>query len=114
MIRRGDIWWADLGEPAGSGPGRRRPVVVVSSDSFNRSRIGTVLVAVVTSNTALSAAPGNVELDRGDVGLDKHSVVNVSQLTTLDKRTLTDRAGELSLTKLDELDAGLRLALALD
>ncbi|MAT04428.1 MAG: mRNA interferase MazF2 [Acidimicrobiaceae bacterium] len=114
MIRRGDVWWADLGEPAGSGPGRRRPVVVISADSFNRSRIGTVVVAIVTSNTALAAAPGNVELEASTVGLGKDSVVNVSQITTLDKRMLTERAGELSLAKLAEIDAGIRLSLALD
>ena len=114
MIRRGDVWWVDLGEPTGSGPGHRRPAIVVSSDSFNRSRIGTVIVAVVTSNTALAEAPGNIELDAASVGLGKDSVINVSQLTTLDKRMLTDRAGELPLALLDELDAGLRLSLALD
>lgn len=113
MIRRGDVWWADLGDPTGSGPGRRRPVVVVTSDSFNRSRISTVVVAIVTSNTALAAAPGNVELDAASGGLGKDSVINVSQLTTLDKRMLTERAGELPLSALDDLDAGLRLSLAL-
>lgn len=108
------MWWADLGEPSGSGPGRRRPVVVVSADSFNRSRIATVVVAIVTSNTALSAAPGNVELGASSAGLGKESVVNVSQLTTLDKRMLTERAGELPLAKLGEIDAGIRLSLGLD
>jgi mRNA interferase MazF len=96
-----------------SGPGFRRPVVVISADSFNRSRIGTVLVAMITSNTALGEAPGNVELPARSVGLRKRSVVNVSQLTTLDKRQLTERVGELPVEALDRLDRGLCLALAL-
>ncbi|MEZ5298243.1 MAG: type II toxin-antitoxin system PemK/MazF family toxin [Ilumatobacteraceae bacterium] len=113
VIRRGDVWWADLGPPDGSGPGHRRPVVVVSSDAFNRSRISTVAVAIVTSNTALAAAPGNVLLSADSVGLDRDSVINVSQVTTLEKRSLTQRAGQLGMTTLDDLDAGLRLALGL-
>ena len=80
MIRRGDLWWADLGAPRGSGPGSERPVLVVSSDAFNRSKIATVLCAVVTSNLRLADAPGNVSLDAGDAGLDRPSVVNVSQV----------------------------------
>ncbi|MEJ7801559.1 MAG: type II toxin-antitoxin system PemK/MazF family toxin, partial [Ilumatobacter sp.] len=86
MIERGDVWWADISDPTGSGPGFRRPVVVISSDSFNRSRIATVIVAMITSNTDLAAAPGNVSLAAGVAGLDKDSVANVSQITTLDKR----------------------------
>jgi mRNA interferase MazF len=113
VINRGDVWWADIVDPVGSAPGFRRPVVVVSADSFNRSRIGTVMVAMVTSNSALAEAPGNIELPARSVGLRKRSVINVSQLTTLDKRQLTERVGGLSLDALDRLDGGLRLALGL-
>ena len=109
----GEVWWADLPEPTGSGPGYRRPVVVVQSDEFNRSRIQTVVVAAITSNTRLSAAPGNVTIGKRGTGLSRESVVNVSQLLTLDKRILTDRAGRLSAAKVREIQDGLRLVLAL-
>ncbi len=113
MIERGEIWWADVGPPSGSAPGHRRPVVVVSADTFNASRIGTVVVAVLTSNTERAAAPGNVSIPAEVSGLPRDSVVNVTQITTLDKRTLTARAGQLPFDLLDRLDAGLRLALDL-
>lgn len=113
MIERGDVWWADLEEPVGSHPGGRRPVAVVSADAFNTSRIATVTVAMITSNTRRAAAPGNVSLAAGTVGLPKDSVVNVTQLTTVDKRCLTGRTGRLSVELLEEVDAGLRLALGL-
>ena len=113
MIERGEIWWADVGSPSGSAPGHRRPVVVISADAFNASRIGTVVVAVITSNTDRAAAPGNVALPAEASALPRDSVVNVSQVTTLDKRTLTSRVGRLPFDVLDRLDAGLRLALGL-
>lgn len=113
MIERGEIWWADLAPPAGSGPGYRRPVVVVSADSFNQSRIATVTVAMISSNTALAAAPGNVALAADTGGLSKDSVVNVSQVATLDRRALTERVGRLDLTLQGRVDDGLRLALDL-
>ncbi|MDJ0771195.1 MAG: type II toxin-antitoxin system PemK/MazF family toxin [Ilumatobacter sp.] len=113
MIERGEIWWADLVAPTGSGPGYRRPVVVISAGSFNQSRIATVIVAMISSNTALAAAPGNVALAAGTVGLTKDSVVNVSQLATLDRRHLTERVGRLDLTAQGRVDHGLRLALDL-
>ncbi len=113
MIERGEVWWADIVAPGGSEPGFRRPVVVISSDSFNQSRIATVMVAMVSSNTALAEAPGNVGLAKGSAGLRKDSVINVSQVTTLDKRQLTRRVGRVSLAHLEQLDDGLRLALDL-
>ena len=113
MIERGEIWWADLTLPAGSGPGYRRPVVVVSADSFNQSRIATVTVATISSNTTLAAAPGNVALAAGAAGLSKDSVVIVSQVATLDQRHLTERVGRLDLTTQGRVDDGLRLALDL-
>jgi len=112
-VKRGEVWWADLPEPTGSEPGFRRPVLVVQADEFNRSRIRTVIAAAITSNIQLAAAPGNVTLPKRSVGLGRDSVVNVSQLVTLDKRFLTERAGRLSGAKLREVEDGIRLALAL-
>lgn len=113
VVQRGEIWWASLPSPRGSGPGYRRPVVVVQSDSFNRSRIQTVVVAVVTSNVFLSRAPGNFVLTRRQSGLPRDSVVNVSQLLTLDRSYLTERVGRLRPTQIETLDDGLRLVLSL-
>jgi mRNA interferase MazF len=112
-VRRGEIWWAALPRPRSSGAGKRRPVVVVQSDAFNRSRIQTVIVAVITSNTRLAAAPGNVRLTMRQSGLSKESVINVSQLITIDKTYLREGIGQLSSNKLDELEEGLRLVLQL-
>lgn len=112
-MRRGQIWWASLPDPAGSGPGFRRPVIIVQSDEFNKSLIRTVVVAVVTSNLKLAAAPGNVLLGKRGTGLKRDSVVNVSQLITVDKAFLTERTGTLSAKQLQELEQGLRLVLSL-
>jgi mRNA interferase MazF len=113
VIRRGEIWWADLAEPRGSEPGFRRPVVVIQSDAFNRSRIGTVVVAAITSNLELADAPGNVRLLRRESKLPRESVVNVSQLLTLDRRLLSERVGRLPASAVGQIDAGLRLVLSL-
>ena len=112
-MRRGEVRWAALRRPRGSEPGFRRPVLIVQADAFNRSKIGTVVVAVLTSNLALAAAPGNVEVSRRDTGLGKRSVINVSQLMTLDKRFLAEKAGQLPPRKMTAVDAGLRTVLAL-
>jgi mRNA interferase MazF len=112
-VFRGEVWWATLGEPRGSEPGFRRPLLIVQSDSFNRSRIQTVLALVITSNTQLSEAPGNVMLPAKTAGLPRASVVNVSQLVTIDKRFLAKRAGKLRGEQLRAVDEGLRLVLAL-
>ena len=112
-MHRGDIWWANLPSPEGSGPGRRRPVLIVQSDAFNASRIQTVIAAVITSNLELSSAPGNLLLRRRDSKLPKDSVVNVSQLITLDKAFLTERVGGLPKRLAGALDEGLRLVLSL-
>ena len=101
MIAQGEIWWADLGEPVGSEPAYRRPVVVVQGDSFNRSKIPTVVCVALTSNLRWADAPGNVPLEAALTGLPKDSVVNVSQLLTLDRSALTDRAGSLPERKFD-------------
>jgi len=112
-MRRGEVWWASLPPPSGSGPGFRRPVLVVQADEFTASNIQTVLVAVITSNTALAAAPGNVLLERKHSRLKKSSVVNVSQIVTLDKRVLTERVGSLPRRVMAAVDGGLKLALNL-
>jgi mRNA interferase MazF len=112
-VRRGELWWASLPEPTGSGPGFRRPVVVIQADSFNASRIRTVLAAVVTSNLRLAEAPGNVLLKARTTRLKRDSVANVSQLVTLDRSLLTLRIGRLPAEQLQELDEGLRLVLDL-
>lgn len=113
VVRRGEIWWASLGEPRGSEPGYRRPLLIVQSDAFNRSRISTILAAVITSNVRLATAPGNVLLPARSAGLPRDSVVNVSQLVTVDKMFLAERAGKLSDEQLRAVEDGLRLALSL-
>lgn len=112
-MKRGEIWWASLPEPTGSGPGFRRPVLVVQSNPFNSSRIATVVVAAITSNLRLSAAPGNVEIAKRESGLGKASVVNVSQVLTLDRTLLTEQVRRLSDKEMIEIDQGLRAVLGL-
>jgi mRNA interferase MazF len=112
-LQRGEIWWADLPAPRRSEPGDRRPVLVVQADSFNRSRIQTVVIAIITGNLQLAAAPGNILLPASTSGLPRDSVVNVSQLMTLDHTCLTERVGILPRRLRAALDTGLRLALEL-
>jgi len=112
-VNRGEIWWAPLPVPKGSGPGFRRPVLIVSADSFNRSRLATVIVAVITTNEHLATAPGNVRVSGRRTGLSQPSVVNVSQLITVDKRLLESRAGKLDASQLGSVVRGLKLALGL-
>ncbi len=111
-MRRGEIWWASLPEPTGSGAGFRRPLLIVSANSFNDSGISTVVAAVVTSNLRLADAPGNVRLPVKGTGLAKVSVANVSQIITVDKTFLTERIGKLNPRLLAEVDAGLRIVLS--
>ncbi|HEY2232473.1 MAG TPA: type II toxin-antitoxin system PemK/MazF family toxin [Blattabacteriaceae bacterium] len=112
-MTRGEIWWADLPEPRGSEPGFRRPVLIIQADSFNRSGIRTVIVAVITSNLRLVDAPGNVLLPALVTGLPRDSVVNVSQLLTLDRSFLTELVDKLSGRLLGDVETGLRLILTL-
>ena len=112
-LQRGEIWWADLPEPRRSEPGFRRPVLVVQADSFNRSRIQTVIVAVITSNLELADAPGNVIVPARSSGLPRDSVVNVSQVLTLDRGFLIEHAGTLPARLQGSVDAGLRNVLQL-
>ena len=112
-VERGEIWWADLPPLRGSEPGYRRPVLVIQADSFNRSRIQTAIVAVLTTNLELGDAPGNVLLPAGSTGLARDSVVNVSQLMTLHRTFLGEHAGTLTPRLQSAVDEGLRLVLQL-
>ncbi len=113
VISRGDIWWANLPSPKGSEPGYRRPVLVIQDDGFNRSQIQTVIAVILTSNLTLSQAPGNVYLPRNKTSLPKDSVVNVSQIVTVDKAFLTERITCLDSDLMERIDEGLRLVLFL-
>lgn len=113
VISRTELYWADLGAPSGSRPAKRRPVLVIQSDPYNASRLATVLTAVITSNTALAAMPGNVFLPAAATGMPRDSVVNVTALVTLNKTDLTDRIGEVPPSLMHEVDRGLRRILDL-
>jgi mRNA interferase MazF len=114
VVAQGDVWWAGLPIPGGSEPGFRRPVLVVQGDTFNRSRIATVVCVALTSNLKWRDAPGNVYLDAGLTGLPKDSVVNVSAIVTLDKSALTECAGRLPPNKLQLVLAGIDIVLGRD
>lgn len=111
MISQGEIWWADLPDPAGSGPGFRRPILVVQGDALNRSRIATVVCVPLTSNLGYAQAPGNVPLRTRHTGLPKDSVANVSQIVALDRTLLTERTGKLPRTQLDLVLSGIDVVL---
>lgn len=111
MIAQGDVWWADLGEPIGSAPGFRRPVIIVQGDSFNRSAIKTVVVVPVTSNLRWADAPGNARLTARATGLEREGVANVSQVVTIDRAMLSERVGRLPRPKLDLVLAGIDTVL---
>ena len=113
VVERGQVWWTDLGDSVGSEPGCRRPVLIVQSDAFNRSRIRTVIAVVLTANLRLIDAPGNVLVPARAAGLPKDSVANVSQVVTIDKDFLTDLAGRIKPPLLSDVDSGLRLVLGL-
>lgn len=110
---RGELWWADLGLPRGSAPALRRPVLIISSDLYNRSDLQTVTVAVITTNVRLAALPGNVALAAGAAGLNLDSVVNVTQIATVDRAALEQRLGALPDWLSAQVDAGITRALAL-
>ena len=112
-IRRGEIWWADLPEPVGSGPGHRRPVLVVQSDTFNRSRLATVTVVALTGNVRLLDAPGNVLIPAQSSGLPRDSVANVTQVLTVNRDLLTERVRGVSASIVKQVNEGLRFALDL-
>lgn len=111
VIRQGEIYWVDLAEPSGSAPGYRHPHLIIQNNVFNQSRINTVVVCVITSNLKRAAAPGNVLLDEGEGNLPKQSVVNVSQIFTVDKRDLQEKIGILSRKRVHEILDGIKLVL---
>jgi mRNA interferase MazF len=111
VIQQGDVFWVDLGEPRGSEPGYRHPHVVVQNDLFNRSRIGTVLVCPLTSNLARAESPSNVLLRKGEANLPKRSVVNVTQVETVDRTDLVEKIGKLSKSRVREIIDGINLVI---
>jgi mRNA interferase MazF len=113
MTARGELWWADLGEPRGSAPARRRPILIIQAEAYNRSTIATVIGVAVTTNARLAAMPGNVTLPAAVTGLSQDSVANVTQLMTVDRQYLDSRIGAVPGWLLVEVDRGLRRVLAL-
>lgn len=113
VIERGEIWWADLPNPTASDPGYRRPVVVIQSDKFSKSNINTIVIAVITRNLSLANADGNVLILKRQSGLPFDSVVNVSQILTIDKRLFLEHVGHLSAKKIEQVDSGLKIILDL-
>jgi mRNA interferase MazF len=110
-VRQGEVYWIDFGPATGSAPAERHPCVVVQSNLFNRSLIATTVVCLITSNLTRSQAPGNVTLKKGDANLPKASVVNVTQILTVDKAELTERVGRLPAATIDAIRGGLQLLL---
>lgn len=111
VISQGDVFWVDLGEPSGSGPGYRHPHVVVQNNVFNRSRINTVVVCVITSHLKRASAPGNVLLEKGEANLPKPSMVNISQIFTVDRQDLVEKIGALSQKRVRQILDGIGLLL---
>ena len=113
MIKRGEIWWAELNHPTGSEPGYKRPVLIVQANEFNASRINTLIVVALTTNTALALAPGNIRIRPRESGLKKVSVINVSQMITINKSILSERVKMVSDGVMREVDQGIKLVLGL-
>ena len=111
VVAQCEVWWADLADPIGSAPGYRRPVVVIQSDPLNRSQLAMVVCVVLTSNLRWSIAPGNVPLHARQTGLDRDSVANVSQIVTIDKRQLTERAGRVPKRQMEAIFSGIDLIM---
>ena len=112
-VARGEVWWADLPDPVASDPGGTRPVLIVQTNAFNRSRIATVLAVVITTNERLADLPGNVRLSTRDTGLKYPSVANVSQIITADRSFLRERTGRVRSEIMARVESGLRLVLGL-
>lgn len=113
VIERGQIWWADLPKPRGSGPGYEHPIIVVQSDDFNLTNLNTIIGVIITSNLDLAEMPGNVLLKKEQTELAKDSVANVTQVVTVDKSELLEYIGTLSERKMEQIENGLRLVLSL-
>jgi mRNA interferase MazF len=112
VIRQGDIFWIDLGAPVGSEPGYRHPHVIIQNNLFNQSLINTVVVCALTSNLKRATAPGNVLLDKGEANLPKQSVINISQLFTVNKNDLSEKIGSLSRERFNQVYEGIKLLVA--
>ena len=113
VINRGQVWWADLGVPRGASPGFERPVVVIQADGFNKTDIDSVIIAISTTNLRLARMPGNVSISAGTAGLKVASVINITQLFTVDKTDLLLLLGNIPSNIMEQIDKGLRLVLAL-
>jgi mRNA interferase MazF len=113
VVNRGEIWWASLPDPVGSTPGYKRPILIVQANEFNKSKINTLIAVAITSNLRLAAAPGNILLTAKNSQLPRESVINVSQIITIDKSFLTEKVHTLSNAIMDQVDDGLRLVLKL-
>jgi mRNA interferase MazF len=113
MVSRGQIWWVDLAEPVGSEPGYSRPGIVISANQFNRTQIATVTICMLYSNLSVARHPGNVLLRAADVGLNRDSVANVTQIMTVDRHVLRDLIGAVPPSVMQQIDDGLRLAFDL-
>jgi mRNA interferase MazF len=111
VITQGDLYWVDLGEPRGSEPGYRHPFVVIQNDAFNKSKINTAVVCALSSNVKLAQAPGNVLLKKGEANLPKASVVNISQVMTVNKAELGTKIGQLSKKRMEEIIDGFQFLL---
>ena len=111
VINQGDIFWVDLGSPSGSEPAYRHPHLVIQNNVFNRSRISTVVVCSLTSNLDRAKSPGNVLLEKGEANLPKESVINITQIFTVNKRDLTERIGSISLSRMDKVLEGIELLI---
>ncbi len=111
VIKQGDVFWVDLGDPSGSAPGYRHPHVIIQNNLFNQSKINTVVVCALTSNLKRAKAPGNVLLSKGEANLPKESVINISQLTTVDKSDLIKKTGALSSSRLKQVLDGVKLLI---
>jgi len=112
VIKQGDIFWVDLGKPSGSEPGYRHPHLVIQNNVFNRSRINTVVVCSLTSNLQRAHSPGNVMLNKGEANLTKQSVINITQIFTVDKRDLVEKTGSISSERMTQVLEGIELLIS--
>ncbi len=112
VIKQGDLFWVNLGPPSGSAPGFRHPHVVIQNNIFNKSKINTVVVCALTSNLKRAKAPGNILLSKGEANLKKSSVVNISQMTTVDKSDLIKKIGSLSPSRVKQIIDGVKLLIS--
>lgn len=113
VVERGEIWWADLPEPKGSMPGYRHPILIVQSDRFNRSNLDTVIGIIITTNLRLASMPGNTVLTPRQSGLPEESVISITQVVTANRSDLIEFVGTISVTKMEQVENGLRLVLSL-